>query len=40
MLVRLLSINVDGAESKEIAGIPLFLGGLVFKNPPSALWAS
>ena len=27
-LCGLLSINVDGAESKEIAGIPLSLGGL------------
>ena len=27
-LCRLLNINADGAESKEIAGIPLSLGGL------------
>ena len=27
-MCRLLSINVDGAESKEFAGIPLSLGGL------------
>ena len=27
-MCRLLNINADGAESKEIDGIPLFLGGL------------
>ena len=37
-MCRLLNINADGAESKEIAGIPLSLGGLglrcAMRTPP------
>ena len=43
-LYRFLNINVDGVESKEIAGIPTLFGwsgsSVCDENPPASCWAS